>query len=216
MNQRWLAYLSIGVFGTIVFVLFALRLQPVWRPEDATKPLPAEIAAPTVTFVDPALGPATAKVTLIVYGDFQCDYCGDASAAAQSVQRAYPKDVRVVWKDFPNASAHPEAVNAAVAAHCAARQGKFWEYHDALFLRRTLLSDEQYRQIARDVGLDGNTFAKCLDSQDSLPLVNRNLDESLGLRLTATPTVFINATRIVGAVSAEELLSYVRPILEAK
>lgn len=214
MNQRWLAYLSIGVFGGIVLVLFALRLRPAWTPEDHLAQLPPEITQPTVTFADPSIGPATAKVSLIVYGDFQCDYCADASVAAQTVQRVYPTDVRVVWKDFPNESTHPESVNAAVAAHCAARQGKFWEYHDALFLRRALLSDTQYREIARDVGLDGNTFAKCLDTQDSIALVTRNLDEALGLRLTATPTIFINDSRLVGAVSAEELLSYVRPILE--
>lgn len=214
MNQRWLAYLSVGVFGGIVLVLFGLRLRPAWRPEDTIKPLPAEIAQPTITFADPSVGLATAKVTLVVYGDFQCDYCADASVAAQTVQRAYPQTVRVVWKDFPNESAHPASVIAAIAAHCAARQGKFWEYHDALFQRRALLSDEQFRQIARDVGLDGNTFAKCLDTRDSEAIVERNLNESLALRLTATPTVFINETRIVGAVSAEELLSYVRPLLE--
>lgn len=214
MNQRWLAYLSIGVFGGIVLVLFALRLRPAWTPEDTLKALPPEISTPSVTFADPTLGPSTAKVTLVVYGDFQCDYCAEASVAAQTVQRAYPKDVRMVWKDFPNTSTHPEAANAAVAAHCAARQGKFWEYHDALFLRRSLLSDEQYRQIARDIGLDTNTFAKCLDARDSDAIVERNLDEALGLRLTATPTVFINDSRLVGALSAEELLSYVRPLLE--
>ncbi len=213
MNQRWLAYLSIGVFGGIVLVLFALRLRPAWTPEDRAKSLPPEISVPTVTFADPAVGPATARVSLVLFGDFQCDYCADASDAARSVQRAFPADVRVVWKDFPNESIHPEAMNAAVAAQCAARQGKFWEYHDALFLRRALLSDEQYRQIARDTGLDGNTFAKCFDTKDSAPVVERSMDEGLGLRLTATPTLFINDLRIVGAVSAEELLSYVRPLL---
>ncbi len=64
MNQRWLAYLSIGVFGGIVLVLFGLRLQPAWRPADNAKPLPAEVSSPSITFADPAIGPATASLAI--------------------------------------------------------------------------------------------------------------------------------------------------------
>lgn len=213
MNQRWLAFLSIGVISGIVLLLFALRLRPAWTPPpDAGANLPV-LAAPTVTFVNPSIGPANAKVTIVEFGDFLCGPCASAASAAVAVQAAFPKDVRLAWKHLPNDSLHPLASAAAVAAQCAQRQGKFWAYADLLFTRQSSLSADQFPEIAQEAGLNGPAFQACLDAQDTLPVVQKDLQEGLGLQIAATPTTFINGKRYVGALSIQELTSYVNAIL---
>jgi len=82
---------------------------------------------------DPSIGPASAPVTLIEFSDFQCPFCQRVAPTLKQVKQKYGDKVRVVWKDFPLTQIHPQAFKASEAAHCAAEQGKFWEYHDRLF-----------------------------------------------------------------------------------
>jgi protein-disulfide isomerase len=117
----------------------------------------------------------------------------------------FPDSVRLVWKDMPNDSAHKNATSASVAAHCAARQGKFWEYSSVLFDRQTYLSETQYPQIAKELGLNESTFTKCVSNKDTLPLVQKNLQEGLDLGIIATPTIFIHDKSIVGVPSVNDL-----------
>lgn len=212
MQHRQLALLSLAVVSGIVLVLFGLRLRPAWQPPSST-PTVIALTKPSVTFIDPAFGPATAKVTIVLFGDFQCIPCAEASINALAVAKAYPKDVRVIWKHLPNIDAHPLALNAAIAAQCAARRGKFWEYHDALFARQTILAETQFPQIANEVGLDVASFGACYDVQDTLALIKKDAEEAQGLGLTATPTLFINDQKIVGIVSVDELTGYVKAAL---
>lgn len=212
MQQSRLALLSFAVVGSLVLVLFGLRLRPAWTPP-ATETIVPTLTRPTVTFVNPSYGPTTAKATLVLFGDFQCAPCAETSAAALAVARAYPRDVRVVWKHLPNTAAHPLALPAAIASQCAARRGKFWEYHDALFARQTVLAETQFPQIANEVGLDAGSFSSCYETQDTLALIKKDVEEAQGLGLTATPTLYIGDQQFVGAVSEAELTGYVKAIL---
>ncbi len=216
MRTRWMAFLSIGVLSGIVLLLFALQLRPVYIPQgqasDGNQPL---LTQPTVTFVDPSIGPADAKVTIVEYGDFQCGPCADMTSSAEAVQAAFPKDVRLVWKHLPNDTLHPAATPAAVAAQCAERQNKFWPYAQAVFARQDSLTADQLPEIAQEVGLDMGAFQSCLNAQDTLPIVQKDEQEGQALRIAATPTVFVNDQRYVGSVSAQELTGYVQQILQA-
>src|SRR5690606_38065167 len=145
--------------------------------------------------------------TLVVFSDFECPACKQLDTSLEVVLRTRPEEVRVVWKDMPNESAHPNATPAAVAAHCADRQGKFWEYHDALFERQTFLDPTLFAPLAAELGLDEGAFARCYDALDTLPVVKKDYEEGLALGITATPTVYIGATPYVGALSADDLLS---------
>ena len=110
---------------------------------------------------------------------------------------------------MPNESVHPLATPAAIAAHCADRQGRFSTYIQELFNRQAILSEDHLRQIAQDVGLNMSAFQTCYDSRDTLPIVKKDYQEGLALGLTATPTLFINGERLVGAVTLDELIQYV-------
>lgn len=214
MRNRWIAFLSFGIIGVIVFAFFAFRLLPVRIPS-ATENVIKKIQEPTITFVNPSIGPADAIVTIVDFSDFSCVPCRDLFDALKTVQASRPTQVRVVWKNMPNESIRPLATPAAIAAHCADRQKKFWIFAEQLFLRQSMLSENQFSQIARDVGLKTDSFQKCYDARDTLPVVRRDYEEGLGLGITATPTIFINNARYVGAVSLQELTQYVDQAIAA-
>src|SRR5579862_3334448 len=80
----------------------------------------------------PSKGPADAKVTIVEFSDFQCPFCSRVVPTVEQIEKAYPKDVRVVFRHNP-LPFHPNAPLAAEAAVAAEAQGKFWEMHDKMF-----------------------------------------------------------------------------------
>lgn len=213
MQHRWLAFLSIAALGLMVFVFFWFRNQPI----EVVIPEPeievGSLTQPTVTFVNPAKGAETPTVTIIEFGDFQCAACATLDDSLEVLVKTYPDDVRIVWKDMPNESAHELATPAAIAAHCADRQGMFWEYHDSLFDRQSVLNEAQFTQIATDIGLNVGKFQTCYDERDTLPIVKKDYNEGLALGITSTPTLYVGDQVFVGAVSTQDLLDLVSSLI---
>ena len=165
---------------------------------------------------DAVLGPADAKVTIIEFADFQCGYCKKLFYVMQNLKLRYEGKVRFVFKHFPmntlcndniKNNRHKFACNAALAADCARRQGKFWEMHDMLFKNQHKLEGDDLRFYARSVGLDMDTYASCMREPAPRESLKRNIDEGgKQLELTATPRTFLNGLLLSGALP-EELLS---------
>ena len=155
----------------------------------------------TVSSDDPSLGALDAPVTLVEFGDFQCPFCRRMSTTLLQLRQKYGDRLRIVWKDFPLAS-HPHALPAAQAARCAAEQGRFWEYHDRLFVVRTF-DVPALKRYAADLGLDEPRFAECVDSSKYAERVLRGRAEARALSLTSTPTTFVNGRLVKGARSYE-------------
>ena len=120
--------------------------------------------------------------------------------------------VRFVYRHF--AFLGEESVWAAEAAECASDQGKFWEYHDALWADDNISLDG-LEQHARLVGLDTEEFAQCLNSGSSYERVQTDLDAALALGQTGTPAVFVNGRYIGGAVSFEQLTAEIEREIDA-
>ena len=148
---------------------------------------------------DPALGDASAAVTLVEFSDFQCPFCARVMPTLKQVQQAYGDRVRIVWKDFPLTSIHPQAFKAAEAGQCAREQGKFWEYHDRLFANQQALEPELLKKYAADAGLDAAKFSACLDTAKYGDRVQEQMGVGTGLGVSSTPTVFINGRLVSGA-----------------
>jgi len=87
------------------------------------------------------LGNPKAPITIVEFSDFQCPYCLKAEATLKDLLVKYDGKVRLSYRDFPMRTLHPRAQRAAEAARCAAEQGKFWEFHDALFADPSKLDD---------------------------------------------------------------------------
>lgn len=212
MPRPRLALLVLAALGAMVLFFFFLRLRSVLPKTDDRDATVGEetLTRPSVTYVNPSKGPATAPVTLAVFGDFQCAACKELAATLDALMRSFPDDVRVVWKDMPNEEAHPVATKAAVAAHCADRQGKFWEFHDALFERQAYLSEAEIDAAALATGLDLDAFSRCAKTNDTLSIVRRDFEEGRALRVLGTPTTFVGDESFAGALSLETLTSIVR------
>lgn len=148
---------------------------------------------------DPSLGSASAPVTIVEFSDFQCPFCLRVAPTLKQLREAYGDRIRIVWKDFPLTSIHPQAFKAAEAAHCAREQGKFWEFHDVLFANQQALLVESLKQYAVDLGLDAAAFNTCLDTSKYNDRVQQHMGIGTGLGVNSTPTTFVNGRRVTGA-----------------
>ena len=137
-------------------------------------------------------GPKTAPVTIVMFSDFQCPFCGQAVPIVDEVLKAYPKDVNFIMKQFPLRQIHPNAEPAAEAAIAAGRQGKFWEMHDELYKNNKNLTPETIKGIAEKIGLDTKKWEADKSSDD----VKKQIDDELALGqkvdVRGTPSIFIN------------------------
>jgi len=148
---------------------------------------------------DPVRGPANAPVEIIEFSDFQCPFCGRVKPTLDRLRKQYAGRIKIVFRNFPLTSIHPQAYQAAEAAECARLQGKFWEYHDVLFANQRALMPDDLKKHAADLGLDAGAFAACLDSGRAKARIDADLDAAQALGLTSTPAFFINGRFLSGA-----------------
>jgi len=150
---------------------------------------------------DAIMGKKDAKITIVSFEDYQCPFC------ARAHQQSFPqlkKDyidtgkVNYVFRDFP-LSFHPNAQPASEASECAHEQGKFWEYHDALFANQQDLGRDLYLKLAGDLKLDVNKFTTCIDTRKYQKEVEADFAYGSTVGVSGTPTFFINGVRLVGA-----------------
>lgn len=163
----------------------------------------------------PSVGPANAPVTIIEFGDFQSTFCKMEEPVLQQVRERYGDQVRLVFKDFPPLTSK-EAVQAAEAARCANEQGKFWQFHAALFADQSKLAVSDLKAAARQLGLDSAKFDSCLDSGKYATAVEEDIDEGLRLGVSTTPSFFVNGHPHAGILSTVGLEGMIDPELQAK
>jgi len=154
----------------------------------------------------PSFGPATALVSVIEFGDFECPNCKEeAKTLRDNVPTEYPSQVRVVFKDFPLEQIHPWAKAAAIAGRCIYQQslGAFWKYHDWIYEHQTEIATDtlktqvlDFAKSAQDV--DALQLGRCIDTKATEAEVDASIAEARALHVDATPTVFLNGRRLVG------------------
>ena len=167
-------------------------------PVDAT-PTPQYIRYTIPTDGFPSIGPANAPVTIVEFGDFQCPFCRQwQQDTYQPLMAAYPDKIRLVYRDFPLTSIHPNAFPAAEAAQCANEQNAFWPYQDKLFSSENL-SDDTYKQYAQELNLDMTKFNTCITNHTYDKYIQDNSDFATKTGVDSTPTFFINGLALIGA-----------------
>lgn len=141
----------------------------------------------------PVLGDSNAPITIFEWSDFECPFCkrfaDDAYVQIKS-QYVDTGKVKIVFKHFP-LSFHANAQKAAEASACAQDQGKFWEYHDKLFVNQNALTVASLKTYAADLGLDTATFNSCLDSGAKAQMVQQDMVQGQTFGVTGTPGFFI-------------------------
>ncbi len=153
---------------------------------------------------DHAKGPAEAAVSVVVFSDFECPYCQEASKELDRLQERYPQDVRIVFRNYPLDTAcndnmkqpgHLLACKAAFMARCAGRQDRFWEMHDAIYAMPGL-NETALDALPQELGLSEDSFGECVVSEETVAEVRQDIAEGHALGITGTPAIFVNRKRM--------------------
>jgi len=163
----------------------------------------------------PFKGPANAKITLVEFSDFQCPYCAQAVGFLNEVLKAYPKDVRLVFKQYP-LDIHPNARISSAAALAANAQGKFWPMHDKMYANYKQLTRANILMWAKEAGVDPVKFAADLDSAMIKQLVNKDYADGEKAGVEATPTIFVNGKKYQGSLEPSVFLKIIAAELKGK
>jgi protein-disulfide isomerase len=145
------------------------------------------------------------KVILVEFSDFQCPYCAKAYANVQQFTKQHGTEITLVYKHLPLTQIHDQAQPAAQAAWAAQQQGKFWEFHDALFQNQDKLGNEFYQATAKTLGLDQAKFERDRSSAAAKQAIEEDIKVARSLDLNGTPTFIMNGQLFSGAVPVEEL-----------
>ncbi len=149
---------------------------------------------------DPSFGTPGAFVTVVEFSDFQCPFCRQAFPIVRKLMQEYGTRVRFVYRDFPVIEIHPEALAAANAALCAHAQGKFWEYHDLLFINQNQFTQEHLFRYAQTIGLDLARFQSCVNGKRFEQEVLNDLNQGIDVGVRGTPTFFFNGVKVEGVI----------------
>lgn len=160
-----------------------------------------------------------AKVVLVEYSDFQCQYCSKHHPTMEQVMEEYGDDVAWVYRHFP-LSFHANAEPSSIASECAAAQGKFWEFADAMFEERTKLSgtleaaETFMSATAKAIGLNVSEYEKCYAAGDTTA-VDEDAASGKTAGVSGTPATFVNGTLVSGAVPFSSMKKIIDDALEA-
>ncbi|MEP7342304.1 MAG: thioredoxin domain-containing protein [Acidobacteriota bacterium] len=157
----------------------------------------------------PFKGGANAPVTIVEFSDYHCPFCIRVQGVLSQVLARYGDQVKLVYRDMPIDQLHPQARRAAEAAHCANDQGKFWPYHDQLYLSGADVSPEKLKSIAQSSGLDVAAFESCLASGKHRAYIQQSIDGAARLGLSGTPAFLINGRFLSGAQPLEAFVSVI-------
>lgn len=164
----------------------------------------------------PSQGPASARVVVIEFGDFECPYCGEEEPVLANILRNYAGRIRFVFKEFPLTDIHPHAELASEAALAANAQGKFWAFHDMLYANQSALERADLDGYASALALDLTSFDAELDHGSFKDAVAADLAEGTSAGVDGTPTFFVNGIAVSGAVPYVTLQRLIDGQLAAK
>jgi protein-disulfide isomerase len=209
--SRGLASVTVGAIKTGKTEAAAIAESKASKFGSRPAPKLLEDPVPIPTLGSPVTGPATAPITLVEFSDFQCPYCSKAVTQINATLKAYPNDVRLIFKQYPLDS-HPAAAISAAASLAAHAQGKFWPMHDVMFANRQRLSRQAILGWAKDIGLDMKRFTADLDSDVIRKAVLRDQADGDKAGVEGTPTVFLNGQKYNGDLAPDAI----KPVIDGE
>lgn len=220
---RWW-YLPLAVVGFMVLAFVgtvAWKVNVGLRAAElrALNPYPQLVIASDPTKVSRSTaairGAADAPITIVEFGDFECPYSKASLPILREVLAEYSGQVRVIFRHFPLSTIHENATAAAVAATCAEVQGKFWPYHDQLYLYQNAFDEAGLTTAATTVGLDVGKWQQCRSLGLGQRVVDADLADGRALGVRGTPTWFINNRKVEGALNVQQFRAIIDGALSA-
>lgn len=156
------------------------------------------------------VGPSTAAVTLVEYGDYECPYCRAAEPIVEDLRRLLGDDLRFVFRHFPLTRVHPRAQQAAEAAEAAGAQGRYFEMHVALFAHADALADDDLARYAAELELDVERFRREIAAHAHAGHIREDFLSGRQSGVNGTPTFFLDGERYDGLVGIRQLLAAIR------
>ena len=154
-------------------------------------------------------GPASASLTLVEDGDYECPDCGRLFEIIRDLQRELGERLRIVYRHYPLSGVHPRAQEAAEAAQAAGAQDRFWDMHDLLFRNQNALERKHLLTYAESLALDMDRFTAALKKQVYRQRVREDFRRGVENGVYGTPGLFLNDVRHAGAWDPDALLAYV-------
>jgi len=173
-------------------------------PPAPPAPPPSPYKKVAVRADDPARGPPDAKLTIVLFSDFQCPFCGRVEPTLKQLEDTFKGQVRVVWKHQP-LPMHPNAMPAALASEAAREQGKFWPFHDLLFQNQQALSPADLDKAAAATRLDLRRFKAAAAGPGAKARVVEDQKLATAVGANGTPTMFFNCRQVVGAIPFDSM-----------
>jgi len=151
----------------------------------------------------PHLGNLNAPLVIVEFGDFQCDKSQLEFSQIRQAVLKYPDDVLFIFRNFPVIDDNSNIL--AKAGICADEQGKFWQFHDKLYMNQgNLISVTAVNELALQSGIDISDFSSCLSSDKYNARLQEDVNDAGALAVIGTPTFYVNGNKIEGAVSAND------------
>lgn len=206
---RWWFKLGVVILTLyIFFIIFNLISRYTQAPIVLSNVQPEQFVSHRV--VDPRLvqlssstptwGNPKAKVVIVEFGDFQCPFSRSEFSIIREVMEKYQDQIFFIWRQFPITNLHDRALETAEASICAEEQGRFWPFHDQVFLHQDNLSSEALLAYAERAGLVLPDFIKCMASHKTRAVIATDVQVGLDNSIKGTPTFFINGTPAAGVL----------------
>ena len=190
---------SISIIGSAIVALVVTLLitrRPVNVPANA--PRTTSFSVPAARY---SKGPASAKVTLVEFGDYQCPTCARFHPVVDALLNLHPNDLKLVFYHIPLIHVHPNSIRAAIAAEAAGEAGRFWEMHDLLFVHQAEWAsapdpNPMFVEYAVRLGINAERFQLALNSDEIRAIVDADVRSAARLGVSSTPTFFVNGKAI--------------------
>lgn len=189
-NKIWIIGLVLSI-GSLFLLLSSSR----FLPSEGSALISSEYDGGWVK------GGESAKAVLVEYSDFQCPACRLYSPILKQLGQDFGNELKIVYRHFPLAQIHRNALGAALASEAAGLQGKFWEMHDLLFENQdgwkdSVNSQGLFESYAKIIGLDVVKFTIDMESEVALDNVRASYNSGVKLGLQGTPSFFLNGKKI--------------------
>ena len=196
--------MKFGLFGRITTILATIVLivaGMAWIGNAQDHANDPQMLSVPVTDSDWYEGGKDASAVLVEYSDFQCPACGAYAPLIRELHETYGNSLKIVYRNYPLVTIHPNAQLAAQAAEAAGIQGKFFPMHDILFENQETWSKEAdptslFVEYATAIGLDVEKFTTDLTGKDVVNAIKNDVEGGNTSKISSTPTFFLNGIQI--------------------
>lgn len=158
------------------------------------------------------LGANDPKINIVEFSDFACPFCKSSSPVIRDIVLKYNKDIKLIYRDFPVKQEY--SMDLAMAARCAGEQGLFWPMHDKLFQNQGVSEKNQIENLAKEAGVEPVKFKNCVENKKYLPQIQKDYADATDLKITGTPTWFINGYKVEGDMPKETWEKIINELLK--